>query len=77
MSWFRRYRQGGFVKLIWPQGDGLFWLHLVWFMMRPGGSGVGKAVAGGGGLDDVAVEGESVDDRGGYLDPVRRIRPLT
>jgi hypothetical protein len=41
------------------------------------GAGVGEAVAGGAGFDDVAVEVESVDDRGAYLDPVRRIRPLT
>jgi hypothetical protein len=43
----------------------LFWPHPVWFMMRPGGRGCGEAVAGGAGFDDVAVEGESVDDCGG------------
>ena len=29
-----------------------------------GRSGVGEAVVGGAGFDDVAVEGDSVDDRG-------------
>ncbi len=32
--------------------------------VSPGGAGVGESVAGGGGLDDLAGEGEPVEDGG-------------
>ncbi len=40
-----------------------------------GGSRVGQAAAGGAGLDDLAVEGEAVDDRGAESRVGEGLRP--
>jgi hypothetical protein len=41
------------------------------------GSGAGEAVGVGAGLDDVAAEGEAIDDGRGYLDFSLRIVLMT
>ena len=64
------YRRSGGVNSTWPQGDGLTWPHLAVV-----GCGVDASVTAGANLDDVAAEGESVDNGGAKSGVGERLGP--